>query len=93
MGRRIEELLSLSSRFAEIPLGSIESVTLRVGNANNTVDKLTIKGNNQIITLDVDTLRPALSFFVINGAAAFNSISLSYTHATGKSIPAEIENL
>jgi len=53
---------------------------------------MTIKGNNQVITVDIDTLRPSLNFSIINGTAAFSAISLSYTYATGKSIPAVIQN-
>jgi hypothetical protein len=90
--RRIEEILSLSSRYTEIPLGSIESIALHVGPTKDGVDKMTIKGNNQVITVDIDTLRPSLNFSIINGTAAFSAISLSYTYATGKSIPAVIQN-
>ncbi len=91
--RRIEALLALSARSTEIPLASIESVEVHVEKIEWSVDKLTIKGNNSVIKVDIDALLPSMNFSGINGTAAFNSISIAYTNATGKSIPAEIVNL
>jgi len=87
---RIKVLIAASPGFTEIPVQAVERAAINV-DAQLGVDKLKIAGGGKEIKVDFDALLPSLNFTGMNGMLAFNSISMYYTQATGKTITAAIE--
>ena len=92
IAEQVNALVAVSPGHTEIPVKAIAKVSLKISLAAGDINKMTIWGDSAEMPVVFFDILPSADFSGIKSAAAFNSISQYYTAATGKALPAAIEN-